>query len=500
MDKAGTGQAVPADIGSRTLRIAANDKGAEASSTDSARAAASQTEFLARRQATVLEILADFSDQQTLTAALLSVANDLQHRFQCDRVAVGLNVDKYIKVSAISQQAVLEARSDEVRLLGAAMQEACDQECLIDFSGSSESLTTTKSHQALSLGLEISHICTIPLCDNERVIGALLLQRRAEQSWSRLTIELLTQIASLIAPLIVLRCDAERSIVSTLNSRLRIQLEKLFEPRLLIVKGTAALFVLLLVFACFVPVTHYVKASAEIVPTERRAISAPTNGLVSSVFVKAGDHVRTGDKLIDLDTRELELIQAGQENEVRAARAELRSAMASYDRKEIAIAQALLDQKVAELALTKQQILRTSMTAPIDGVIVSGDLSQSLGMSVDRGKVLLELAPVDGYEVHLLVHEVDMPYVRVGQTGRLSLEADPGQPLAIEVTAIHPIARADSGVNRFLIETTPVDPIAGLRPGQTGMAKLAAGKASLLWVWTHRFLDWGRQRLWEWIG
>lgn len=499
-DEAGSDHVVSTPNTSGKLWLAAHNPDIGQSPAKAVPARAAVAEFLVKRQSAVLEVLAEFTDQRTLSAALLAVANELQHRFQCDRVAIGLINNHIIEVAAISQQAVVVARTDEVRLLREAMQEACDQEAIIDNSGTDQSYQTIEAHHALTLGLERSHVCTIPLCNNEMVIGAMLLQRRSEQPWSKLTIELLTQIATLTAPLAVLRRDAERGVLDMVCMRTRRRLASFTRPRHLIAKGSAVLLSLLVAIAGLVPVTHYVKASAEIVPTERRVISAPTSGYIDSVFVNAGDHVRKGDNLIRLDTRELELVQAGQENEVRSARSELRAAMASYDRKELAIAQAKLDQIEAELALTRQRILRTVMTAPIDGVIVSGDLSQSLGVSVERGKVLLEMAPADGYEVQLLVHEVDMHYVRPGQSGRLSLESDPGSALAVEVSAIHPIARASGGENRFLVETTLSQQAAGLRPGQTGIVKLEAGEASLLWVWTHRFLEWSRQLMWEWTG
>jgi hypothetical protein len=127
-------------------------------------------------------------------------------------------------------------------------------------------------------------------------------------------------------------------------------------------------------------------------------------------------------------------------------------------------------------------------------------MSQTLGLTVERGKVLLEMAPAEGYEVQLLVHELDMPYIKLGQSGKLSLAADPGHELPVKISAIHPIARASEGASRFLVETSLEQQTEGLRPGQTGIVKLNVGDARLLWVWTHRFLEWSRQQLWEWFG
>jgi multidrug resistance efflux pump len=265
-------------------------------------------------------------------------------------------------------------------------------------------------------------------------------------------------------------------------------------------KACAILVVSFTGFAYWLPVTHIVKAPAEIIPTERRVIPAPNKGFVKSVFVNAGDHVLAGEILLQLDTRELELQQTSQENELSSARTELRAAMASYDRKEMAIAQARIDQIKAELALTRQQISRSAVTAPIDGLIISGDMSQTLGMTVERGNVLMEMSPAEGFEVQLLVHEVDIPYVKIGQMGKLSLAANPGHELPVEINAIHPIAKASEGASRFMVETILENPSIALRPGQTGVVKLNVGEATLLWVWTHRFLEWARQQLWQWFA
>ena len=41
-------------------------------------------------------------------------------------------------------------------------------------------------------------------------------------------------------------------------------------------------------------------------------------------------------------------------------------------------------------------------------VVVSGDLTQSLGAPLERGQVMLELAPLDAYRVTLQVDERDI--------------------------------------------------------------------------------------------
>jgi multidrug efflux pump subunit AcrA (membrane-fusion protein) len=166
----------------------------------------------------------------------------------------------------------------------------------------------------------------------------------------------------------------------------------------------------------------------------------------------------------------------------------------------MAMAQARQRQARAQLDLVNQQISRASVTAPADGIVVAGDLTQALGAPVERGEELLEIAPGEGYEVHLYVDEKDIPYIAVGQSGTFTLAANPSERLPFRVEAIRPMALAREGRNVFQVETALSEETGELRPGQTGAGKVVVGEASLLWVWTRRFSDWLRLKVWVLAG
>ena len=73
-----------------------------------------------------------------------------------------------------------------------------------------------------------------------------------------------------------------------------------------------------------------------------------------------------------------------------------------------------MEQADAQVALIEKQLSRVQVAAPFDAVVVSGDLSQSLGVPVERGDVLFELAPLRGYRVILEVEERDIGQLQVG--------------------------------------------------------------------------------------
>ena len=385
-------------------------------------------------------------------------------------------------------------------MLRDALQEACDQDTLVQYPDFVDATIATEAHAALCAGRRDIRLVSLPLCYAGEVVGALLLESRRGTGWSNFTLELLAQVAELSAALIALRHEAERGFVDVTRRSLYATAQRLTGPRHVLPKSVTALFACTLLLAAFIPTTHRVAAEAEVVPMVRRVISAPTEGFIDSVLVRVGDRLNAGDVLLKLDTRQLALERTRLASETRSIEAEMRAALAGRDRKETVVLFARKAQKTAELARVDQQLDRSVLRSPVDGIIVSGDINEIAGAPVSIGDPLLEIVPFEGQEVHLLVDERDIGQVAVGQSGALSLTSSLGQALPFEVSAIHPIAQSAEGQNRIRVEATLPAETAPPLPGQTGIGKIAVGRASLLWVWTHRFTDWAHQRLWEWFG
>ena len=118
---------------------------------------------------------------------------------------------------------------------------------------------------------------------------------------------------------------------------------------------------------------------------------------------------------------------------------------------------------------------------------------------MDRGTVLFELAPLDGYRIIVQVDERNIADVAVGQRGRLARSALPDRPLPLVVERITPISTAEDGRNYFRVEAGLEEPFEALRPGMEGIAKIEVGQRRLLWIWTHSMFDWLRLRTWSFL-
>ena len=103
--------------------------------------------------------------------------------------------------------------------------------------------------------------------------------------------------------------------------------------------------------------------------------------------------------LARLDNRELTLEHTRLVSEREQSVRKQRQALADQDRGAMMVAAAQIAESDAQIALIDDKLSRATLTAPFDGVVVSGDLSQLLGTPVEQGKLLFQIAPLDSYRV-----------------------------------------------------------------------------------------------------
>jgi multidrug resistance efflux pump len=333
---------------------------------------------------------------------------------------------------------------------------------------------------------------------NGRSIGAVTLERTEENPFDPDKVRLCEQIALLLAPVLDLKQRDERGLPSRVWDAFSEGLKVLFGPRHVLAKLATILAGGLLAFLVLANGTYRVAADAVLEPAIQQAVVAPQAGYVASASIRAGDLVSRGALLGTLEDRDLELERSKWHSERDKLSKEYRSALASHDRPRVSVLNAQVAQAEAELELVNERLRRTQLLAPFDGIVVSGDLSRSLGSPVERGEVLFEIAPLDAYRVVLQVDETEISHIQVGLRGHLSLAAVPDRPLPLVVDKITPVAEASEQQNRFRVEARLEVMERLLRPGMAGVAKIEIDRRPLIWIWTHRLFDWVKLRLWSW--
>jgi biotin carboxyl carrier protein len=445
----------------------------------------------------VVGVLASCFEQQGYQQGLMRMVAELTSEFACERVAFAEMRGHHCNVVALSNSADFDHRSNLVRRIADAMDESVEQDRAILYPDANSKLIQ-RAHQKLVRKHDLDSVVTIPLVYSGKVFGAVTLIGNTGFPLDGKSLGLCQQIMSLVTPFLVLKRDQERGALAKLNDSIGNGLGALFGIRYLKTKLAITLIASLLTVTSFVEADFRITADAVLEGEVQRVVAAPISGYLLSSAVRAGDTIRRGDIMASLDDSELKLELTRLNGGLQKSRREYREAQSSRDLVGVRVIREQINQIVAEIELIEQQLKSINLTAPFDGVVIEGDLSQALGSPVERGDTLFKIAPLDDYRIILKVDEKQIAYVKQGQQGRLTLSSLSQQSLPIRIERITSVARAEDGANFFRVEASLPDSGVNLRPGMEGIGKINAGRERLVWIWTHEFTDWFRLWLWSW--
>ncbi len=447
----------------------------------------------------ILDLLAVVVEETGFRPAAQRMVTELAIRFGCDRVSLGMLRGRTMRVDAISHSAAVETRSGATRLLTEAMAEAADQRAMLRFPPTMEDVREPLARHAQERLAATSGgaILTIPLVQQDRVIGALLLERPIGRPLSGADIGKLDVLAALIGPVLADKRREDRWVAVKVAESAANQVRLLLGPTHAASKLAALAALLLAALAGTVHGEYRIIAEARLEGAIRRSIVASLDGYLREAPVRAGDQVREGQVLAVLDDRDLTLERLRWATERQQRMDELERAIGERRRAETNILQAQLAQADAQLQLADAQLARTRFVAPFDALVVAGDHSQSIGTAVHRGDLLFELAPLTNWRVVLEVEEGQVADVQPGQHGQLAVAALPYQSLDFTVTRITPVAQVQDGHSVFRVEAELAEGSPRLRPGMQGVGRIDGGERLLAWIWTRRIIEQVRLLFWQ---
>lgn len=440
-------------------------------------------------------VLAALAETDVRKAAL-AVVNRLAQRFACHQVQFGVEKGKTVRVEAVSHTAWFDDKANLVNLAALAMNEAFDQRAQIVLPEPSAGVALiTAAHRRYGEECGSAALASIPLQAGARVVGVWLLERDTPFSGEEL--EILEALALTLGPILELKQAGDESLVSHGRRALQHTLRHVTDTSLPGIKLIAVATGIVVLLLAVVQVDYRVGAPAVIEGSTQRAAVAPFQGYIQTAPGRAGDLVRAGQVLATLEDKDLLLERARWQAEHEVAQRKAQEAMAKGDRVELRLASAQADQAGAQLDLVLEKLTRVQITAPFDGIVVRGDLSQQIGSPVEQGKLLFEISPLETWRVILKVDERDIGYLAEGMAGELMLTSLPSQSYPLTVKKVTPVATAEDGRNYFRVEAGLGGAVPALRPNMEGVGKVVAGQRSLLWIWTHRLADWLRLTYWK---
>jgi RND family efflux transporter MFP subunit len=452
----------------------------------------------ALRAQNALDLLSVTLEQESFGTACRSLVTELATRFGCERVSVGFVRNGHAKVEAISHSAQFGRQMNLVRLVGGAMDEALDQQALIRHPASPDELNVTRAHAELAQDCGASAILTIPLFVRDRFVGAMTFEHPT--GFDPDTTAVLDCVAATAAPILQDKRRNDRWLIVKVGEAMWTQSVRLLGPGYAKRKLAVLLLLALAAAGYFWHGLYRVTTDAAIEGQIQRSVVAPFNGFVLEAPVRAGDTVQVGQLLARLDDRDLLLERLKWITERERRKLEFEKAIGERNRSEQQISTTQVEQADAQIRLVDEQLTRARLIAPFDGLVISGDLTQSIGASLQRGQEIFQVAPLDSYRVVLDVDESQIGDIAIGQKGLLVVSSLPGEEFPLAVTKITPVSKAHDGRNTFRVEGQLATAALSLRPGMHGVAKIDIDRRRMVWIWTRSFLDWARLALWRWFG
>ncbi|MGZ4825829.1 MAG: efflux RND transporter periplasmic adaptor subunit [Terriglobales bacterium] len=279
-----------------------------------------------------------------------------------------------------------------------------------------------------------------------------------------------------------------------------------------------------------------VVATGKVEPITKVEIKSKASGIVKKWTVDAGETVKAGRVLVELDKVEIEAQVRQAKAQLEAAEASERAAIADYERAKVdaispdipmlkraydravsmakdgVVSQSQLDdaQKAYELATNKQQVAQAQLgvlkakekqaaaqvaqaratlaqlqeqytyytiVAPIDGIILSRDVEIGNAVSsilVMGSSATLVMTEGDTSEVYVKgkVDESDIGKVYLGQPARIKVESFKDKSFTGKVTKISPMGVEKDNVTTFEVRVSITNPGGELKAAMTANAEI----------------------------
>ena len=275
-----------------------------------------------------------------------------------------------------------------------------------------------------------------------------------------------------------------------------------------------------------------VSASGEIKPKRYVNISANPSGRIEKLLVKEGDRVQKGQVLARIDStriaageRQSAAALEGAKADLARAEADVEVSRLDFERQKKMHADKLVSdqafeqadaelkmktaavnaqkkriaQQEAMLASNRDDLEKTNVIAPMDGVVTSLPKEEGetvIGAQSFSPTVIMTVADLSIMEVEIMVDETDIRNVQLGQPAEVRVDALEGIKIKGEVTEIGSSAiprglttqqttstNTANQAKDFKVEVTLKDPPASLRPGLNATADITtARKNSVLAV------------------
>jgi HlyD family secretion protein len=255
------------------------------------------------------------------------------------------------------------------------------------------------------------------------------------------------------------------------------------------------------------PLTATVSSTGTLNPVTSVQVGTQVSGQIKELFVDFNSPVKQGQLIARIDpetftyrVRQAEAdLEAGQSslNRSRVALAnalrdlnrtkelvarnfvspaELDRVQSVYDlaAAEVRTAQAVVQQREAQLATAKIDLARTEIRAPVDGVVIkrSVDVGQTVAASLQAPELFVIAKDLRDMQVETSIDEADVGRIRAGQRASFTVDAFPGRTFSGEVRTVRKAPQNAQNVVTYIAIVSANNERGELLPGMTANVRV----------------------------
>jgi membrane fusion protein, multidrug efflux system len=233
------------------------------------------------------------------------------------------------------------------------------------------------------------------------------------------------------------------------------------------------------VTAKLAPVPHFAQGIGSLAAVQQVTLSPQVGGLVTKIYFTAGEDMKAGDPLVQLDDGPDRADLANYQAQARYAQIQLARNLSLAKKQFVSQDtvdqnQAQLDEAQAGIAKTEAIIAQKLIRAPFAGRL--GLRQVNLGQYLSAGAPIATLTNLSTLYVNFSLPSTRRSEIAVGQPADVTSDAFPGRVFHAKITAIEPQISADTRM--IQVQATMANPDDALLPGMFVTADVVLPKAA----------------------
>jgi RND family efflux transporter MFP subunit len=266
--------------------------------------------------------------------------------------------------------------------------------------------------------------------------------------------------------------------------------------RTVFVAGAALALLFLVVF----PLPLRVDGTAVVAPAHSARVQPEVAGVVQAVNVREGDAVKQGAVLARLADWQYRSELAAALAKYETAVSQMNRALAANDGSEAGIERVQSDYWASEVTRARQRLEKTLLRSPIDGVIATPHVEDSVGQDLKPGDTFAEVVDASRASVDVAIDEHDVSLLRPGERASVKLDGFPTHTFRGELTVVSPKGQMQGDDRVFFARVSVPNDEGLIRTGMQGRGKIFTAWRPAGEVFFRRMGMWLWSKMWSWVG